>query len=499
MSAAHRGLAALLLLGVLGKEAPAQSWRLRLDAAGQRVAFRGASADSVPQGEVVVGPTGGFISGDGFAVRCGDELFCHFWRPGVVRRGMPAVFSTDLTMWGLGVTGLRVRVHARLNTDLTGDRLWPGTQPALQVAEGFVEYLRNGLTLQGGRIPDQGRLGNSGLGAVDGARASLRLNRLPLDVALYAGWGLARGTILPVTSPAVNPLFDWAPAARQIVAGGAVGARLPQLDAQIEYRREIDPITNYLVAERAGVSAQLRPARRLSVTLGADYDVAQGLLGTAEATAAYTRPGLWLTVGARHYRPFFDLWTVWGAFSPVPYRGVNGSLAVAVRPTVQLRARGEVFRYDASGASTPTVTVKESGWRTGLEATVTPRPAWTVQLGGHLEELPGASSRGVDGRVTWRPSAPLSLSVEGGSLERPLELRFQDGGLTWLGTSAMMRVAERWHVGATVDRYWESRDRPDPAAFDWNQWRVGLRASITLRSEADRWVLPPARPNGARP
>ena len=35
-------------------------------------------------------------------------------------------------------------------------------------------------------------------------------------------------------------------------------------------------------------------------------------------------------VGARQYRPHFDLWTIWGAFSPVPYHAVNGS--VWVRP-----------------------------------------------------------------------------------------------------------------------------------------------------------------------
>jgi hypothetical protein len=492
-----RGLAmGLLAAGTLVSAAPAQSWRLRFDASGQRVAFRGLRADSVLESSVLPGPTGGPVSPDGFAVRCFNEAYCHFYRPGDIRRGMPATLSTDLSMWGLGVTGLRVRVLARLNTDLSGDRVWPGVTPALQVAEAFAEYRRGNMTVQGGRLLDQGRLGNSGLGAIDGGRLAVQLDRVPLDLAVYGGWGLARGTILPVTSPAVNPLMDWAPAVRQLVAGATVGARFSRLDAQLEYRREVDPSTDYFVAERAGLSAQYRPLRRVSLTGGADYDMAQGQLGTAEVTLAYNAPRLWATVGARHYRPYFDLWTVWGAFSPVPYRGVNGSLAVGVLPTVQLRARGEWFRYDASNAITPTVDVEDAGWRAAFEATVTPRPQWTVTGSAHAEQLPGASSRGVDARVSWQPREAVTLSLAGGSLERPLELRFQDAGLTWFGATANYRATDRFSIGATADRYWESRDRPDAGAFDWNQWRFGLRASLTLKSDADRWVLPPARPLG---
>jgi hypothetical protein len=486
-----RVVAALLLVGT----APltAQSWRLRFDAAGQRVAIRSIVRDSITEAQVQTGSSGGPVSPDGFAVTCFNNGYCQFYRPGSVQRGLPAMASTDLTMWGLGVTGLRVRVHARLNTDLAGERAWAGTTPRLQLTEGFAEYIRNGLTLQGGRLLDQGRLGNAGLGMLDGARAALRMERLPIDVALYAGWGMARGTVLPVTSPAVNPLLDYNPGVRQIVAGGGIGVRLRDIDAMVEYRREIDPNTNYLVAERAGISTQWRPFKRVSLVGGADYDVAFGQLGTAEATLAYSAPRLWATVGARHYRPYFDLWTVWGVFSPVPYRGVNGSLAVGVLTNLQLRGRAEWFRYEPTGASTPQVDAKESGWRAGLEATVTPRPQWVVTGGAHTERLPGASSEGVDARVSWRPREPITLSLEGGSLQRPLEFRFQDAGLTWLGAAANYRVAERWQVGATIDRYWESRDRPDAGAFDWNQWRLGLRASVTLRSSADRWTLPPAR------
>jgi hypothetical protein len=125
-------------------------------------------------------------------------------------------------------------------------------------------------------------------------------------------------------------------------------------------------------------------------------------------------------------------------------------------------------------------------------------PSWTIGLSGHGELAPGASSDGADVRASWRPRDRLELSVEGGSLERPLELRFQDAGVRYAGGSADYRAGERWRLGVSVDRYWESRDRPDAASFDWNQWRLSGRVSMTLRSSADRW-LPPARPAGTAP
>ncbi len=490
-----------ILFAAAGLAAPleAQSWRLRFDASAQRVSFRGVTPDSVLESLVGVGPTGGAVTADGFAAYCGGDGFCRFYRPGAIRSGVPASAATDLTLWGLGVRGLSVRVNARLLTDLTGDRLWPGTSPALRLVEGYAEYIRGSLTGRAGRMLEQSRLGSAGAGGLDGLRVTWRADRLGLELGGYAGWGLARGTILAVTSPAVNPLVDFQPGHHQVVAGALAGLHRSVVDIVGEYRREVDPFTDYFVSERAALSLQARPEPRVRVAAGADYDLAQGLWGTAEASLSYTGKNLWATVGGRHYRPFFDLWTVWGAFSPVPYNGVDGSLTVHPVTNLQLRARGEWYRYDAADVSAPAVTLEDSGWRWGFEASVTPRPQWTIQANAHEEFGPGASTRGIDGRVTWRAREGLDLSAQGGSLERPLELRFQDAGVTWAGGSADYRGGERWRLGLSVDRYWESRDRPDASAFDWNQWRVSARISLTLRSEADRWVLPPARPAGARP
>ena len=491
---------ATLLALLLGDAAvaTAQSWRLRFDASAQHVSFRGVTADSIPESQAQTGPTGGPVSPDGYAVTCFGDGFCRFYRAGPVRRGLPVGASADLTMWGLGLRGLSLHVNTRLLGDLTGDRLWPGTSPAVRLLEGYAEYVNGGVVARAGRMLEQGRLSSSG-GGFDGGRISWSVGQTGLSVAGYLGWGLARGTVLNVSSPAVNPLLDFQPGNRQITAGVVGGLGLPALNLTAEYRREVDPATDYFVSERAALSLEAQPRRRLRFVGGATYDIAQGRWGSADATIRLSFKNVWASAGAKHYRPFFDLWTVWGVFSPVPYHALNGAIAVKPIERLELRGRAEWFRFDAADVSTPEVLLEDRGWRWALGATVTPAAAWRAELELHDELRPGASSRGVEVRANWRARKDLELDVHGGSLQRALELRFQDTGLNWLGAAADFRMGERFRVGASVDRYWESRDRPDAAAFDWNQWRSSLFFSLTLRSAADRWVLPPARRTGPTP
>ncbi len=496
MSTATRGLwGSVVLLFLAATVAPAQGYRVRLDTRIQGVSWRGLNPGTIPRSEAIQQPNGGFLTPDGHAALCGEAL-CTFFTAGPVLRGVPWVSQADISIWGIGVQGLSLRANARWATDLGDAATWPGTEPEVQLLEGYLEYARSGLIARAGRQFLTGRLGAYGL---DGARAAVRDAKRGVELVGYLGWGLARGSVLPVTDPALNPLNDFQPRNRQVVAGLEAAVSRGALEARAEYRREVDPSVDYFVSERASASFALRPVRRLTLAAGGEYDLAFGAVGSADATVTWIGSGYTLTGGARRYRPFFDLWTIWGAFSPIPYYTIHASGSVTPLRSLTLRARGERYKFEDAEVFTPGVSVEDRGWRFESGVTWTPVAQWVLDGSYQAEFGPGASSRGFTGRLTWLPTARFTLSVHGARLQRPLELRFNDAELTALGLEAEYRPHARWRVGVEAVRYDETRDRPDATALDWDQFRLAGRISLLFGTNADRVRLPPAiRTGGSR-
>lgn len=476
------------LLLCLGTEAAAQQYRVRLDSRMQGVSWRGLAADSIPRAQAVPQADGGFLTPDGHAATC-QQTYCYFFRSGDVLRGVPWVSQADLAAWGFGIRGLSIRANARLATDLGNATTWPGTEPELQLIEGYAEYAARGITARAGRQFLSSRLGAYGL---DGGLATVRDADRGLELTAYLGWGLARGVALPVTDAALNPLQDFQPRDRQVVAGLDAGVTSRQVDARLEYRREVDPAVDYFVSERAAASLAMRPLPQLSITAGGEYDLAFGEVGSADIGLGWIGNGYTLSTGWRRYRPFFDLWTIWGAFSPVPHHTMHAAASVTPWRGLVLRGRGERYQFEDAGANTPTVQVEDEGWRLEYGATWSPTAAWVVDGGYHAEFGPGSSSRGFDLRATWIPAPGFWISAHGANLKRPLELRYSDADLTVLGVDAEYRPSPRWRLGAEAARWQEERDRPDAGALDWNQVRVAARLSFFFGSNADRLPLPRA-------
>jgi hypothetical protein len=483
---------AVLLLGTsaLPRSAPAQGYRLRIDTRAQAVAYRGVQFDSIPVSDTVTGPTGGPTTRDGFAVSCfPGSAHCTFFRPGPEQHARPVTSNADLTVWGLGMPGLSIRATARLGGSLGSADAWPGADPTTQLLEGYAQYAVQHFTLQLGRQTMTTRLGFTGF---DGSRVTARTGGLELSG--YGGWGLWRGSVLPVTSPALNPLGEFRPPKRTLIAGAGAGWTMSRLDIRLAYQREVDPSVDYFVSERAGVNAAVRPYRGVSLSGGADYDIAQGWWGSAEATLAYAAPNSRVnaTAGVRRYRPYFDLWTIWGAFAPVPYTAFDGSLAVTPIRRLQLRASGEHYSFADAAAATPLVNVETDGWRFSWGGTYTLPPKLTVEGGYHAEFGPGASSRGFEGRVTYSPAEFLALGLRGGTLDRPLELRFDESSVRTYGVYARYQPSSRVRGELDVSRYAEDRKRPDAAAFSWDQLRASARVVVSFGSGAELRGLPPA-------
>ena len=217
--------------------------------------------------------------------------------------------------------------------------------------------------------------------------------------------------------------------------------------------------------------------------------------GSATPTPAFAtrHPGSpsW---GVRQYRPHFDLWTIWGAFSPVPYHAIHGGVWLRPIRTLELRAVGEHYAFSPTETETPLVTVDDDGDRVGVGIAYTPIARLSLDAGYRREQGPGGSSEGFEATITFRPAGELSLIAYGSTFERPLEFRFQDASVDALGLEAEWWPTDRLRLAAGAAHYWEARNRPDAAAIDWNQTRLTARATLVLRSQADVVPLPPALP-----
>jgi hypothetical protein len=483
-------LAALLCLPgtVLG-----QQYRLRLNSQFQSVSFRGVELDSIPAASVMVGPGGGLQSPDGIAVRCGiGDLYCFLFRPGVIRTARPVVTSAAGTVWGFGIPGVSLRGDARLAMDLGDTEVWPGTSPALQLLEGYAEYAGERLTGRLGRQMATSRLGFTGF---DGARLTARVLDRRLELDGYLGWGLARASALPVTSPALNPLDDFQPRLRQLVAGLGAGWSHDRGDLRVNYQREVDTRSDYFVSERLAVGASVRVADGFTLNAGSEYDLAMAQWGTADALLTHVARRWSAAAGVLRYRPHFDLWTIWGAFSPQGYTALNGSLLVRPITGLRVTARGSRFWYDDTDTQTPLVDVADRGWRLSLAGSYSPLPSLAFDLEHTTEFGPGASSASIDGSVSYFPRRDMTFSLHGGRLHRPLEFRLSEATLYLIALDAAWQISDRWHGSVRVSRSMEERDRPDAAAFDWNQTRLSASLSVYLGWEAGQQPLPRARRN----
>jgi hypothetical protein len=481
------------------RAAAAQDYRLRLDTRVQSVAWRGVRLDSVPAAAL---QPDSFTTTEGHAVTClpGFE-HCYFFRPEPARRAMPLVATADLAVWGLGIPGLSLRATSRVGADLGNSGSWPGTEPAVELLEGFMEYAARRVTVALGRTHEVTRLGFTGY---DGGRIAARSRNGSLSGTIYGGWVMARGVALPVTSPALNPLDDYQPRERHLVLGGDAAWRVSGVRGRAVYQREVDPRTSYFVSERFGVELMLSHSGGIHFTGGADYDMANGWWGSAEASLGYTAAMSRAAgqVGVRRYRPHFPLWTIWGAFSPVPHSGLFASGSAVLAKGLEVRGRGERYWYPDAEAATPLMTAVDGGWRYNGSISYGPVQRLELRLGHSAEFGAGSSARGFDAAARWRPAPSLDVELSAASLLRPLEFRYSTADVRLLGLDAVWRAGARMELTGAVRRYAEVRGRPDAAAMDWNQWRFSLAARMLFGSGADRRGIPEPVyrvPEGDRP
>jgi hypothetical protein len=196
------------------------------------------------------------------------------------------------------------------------------------------------------------------------------------------------------------------------------------------------------------------------------------------------------------YRPLFDLWSVWQAFSPSAYKAVDGSASFRATRSVVLRVSGQRYWYDNTETSTALVDVESTGWRATFGGAWSITPSIAIDGEVRREFGVGAYANAIQGSATWRPWSGWSLRANGGHQERPLEYRYDVSTLDWFGVGVERDLGNGSSAGLLIDRWMEDRDRPDAAAFGWDQTRIQARITWLLASSADRLPLPPGHRRG---
>ncbi|MEJ2539230.1 MAG: hypothetical protein P8188_04565 [Gemmatimonadota bacterium] len=428
--------------------------------------------DTALAGDVVFDQEGG-ASVDGRRVYCSPEAVrCEYYRPAPLKNAVLGAQDVGFTVWGLGLQGLSTTVLVRARDRLSGELQWPIYDDPFDVLVAYAELRRGAFRIRAGRQQATSGLGFNGF---DGG--SVRYDGLNLWGEVFGGRSLARGLNEP-RREALRGIEDFVFDREVALVGGAAGWRWSRGDVGVRYQREIYSDRSALVAERAALDLTTGLPWGLRLRGSVDYDVPFDRLGKAFVTLqrGIGSGRFLLEVEARRYVPYFELSTIWGFFSPVPFHEAGVRLSGGF-------SQGTGFRVSLAGRrySDPATTVifdplKDDALRAEAQFLWSPSESVQVELGYDLDWGAAAFLQSFDGAVAvdWTPG--LRTRVFATSFQQIESFRLGDGraiggglGLEWVLTDRI-RLDGQW----SLIRNDGGRGGPGD---EWNQNRatVGLR------------------------
>ena len=476
-AAAATLLAAASLLASL--PAAAQSVRVSGVSTVQYVSARALREDSVPIAETV-GEGVLRYTADGAAVRCLDETAaCRFLEPGRVLHALPLTQDVAIAGWGFG-RGVRLQAQFRFRPASPGDaELWPRAEDRFDALEAYLEIARSYGRLRLGR-----QWQSSGLGTYSYDGASLQLRRRGASLDIYGGWSLVRGLSEPVTSAALASVEPFAPEARAVLLGSRFQLRLsPAAGGSITYQREIRSDRLALYSERFSSDASYRTSR-WTIAAATDADLATRVLNHLRLQAnARPRPDLEVELFARRYRPYFDLWTIWGAFAPVGFSEIGGgaSLAPLAWPlAVSLDAASR--RYAETDARLTFAPLRDTGWRLGTTVSSRWESPWSASLRYAADVGFGAARNEISLRLQRLLEGGGRIGAHGTVFDRASDYQLTDGVVLGGGVEAAWPLLPALRASGRLLAYRHLGANPATGP-DWTQLRGMLQLEWTLGSE----------------
>lgn len=464
----------LLVLLFLPAQGSAQGVNGRARSYVSYLQIRGMVLESLPEGQVPGEGTQRTLS-DGTPVSCG-ELRCQYYRSGPKASVVPLLQDVELNIW-TGVTGLRAYAHVRARSAQGDKKLWPRSEESFEALAAYVEYTRAFYRMQAGRMWQTTALGFYNY---DGGSLSLRLPT-GLNLDFYGGLSLVRGlnqyhhTELISSVESLEPRLD--------AYLGGIHARwrpVPAFSTAFTYQREGPRRTDDMYAERIAGSARvlLGPA---TVDAEFKYDFAGRTTNLARVQlSAALVGGLRGSVEYRKYVPFFELWTIWGAFSPTGFQEAKGRLDWR-SPTG--RVSGHIYGsrrlYEETYADAPQgYEIRDDAWRVAAGGRLAILEG--LVLGGEYRRDVGFGSSRTGGDLSLQQfiGRDAYLAVQGTAFETFSEFRVGSGRVVGGGIVAEAPIgAATLQANAMLYKHTQT-DRP--SLLDLNQARLQLTLEVPI-------------------
>lgn len=435
---------------------------------------RGFALDSVPASSVPGEGNQRFLP-DGTRVTCGDAQ-CRYYLSGPDLDVVPVLQDLELNVW-TGIPGLRAYAHVRARQPLGDGEIWPRSDERFEALSAFVEYDRSFYRVQAGRMWQTSGLGFNNY---DGASVAIQLPTR-LDLQMFGGVSLVRGLNQSHRSDLISAVEPLGPEEDAYLGG--IHARwrpTSALAASLTYQREQMVHTEDLYSERLAASARVL-VRRATVDMEFKYNLASGETNLARlALSAPLVSGFRGSVEVRTYLPFFELWTIWGAFSPVGYDEARGRLDwLSPSGRLSAHAYGSHRRYGNTDAEAPEdYGITNEGWRMGLGGRVALRPDLFLAGEYRYDEGYGASRNGGDISVRRSFGRDAYLALTGTSFETFSEFRVGSGRVTGGGIQGATPLGPaKLQAGAMLYKH-EPQERPN--LLNLNQMRLHLNLEIPI-------------------
>jgi hypothetical protein len=427
---------------------------------------------------------------DGRTVRClPTEPVCRYTLPGERLAAVPLMHDVETSAWGFG-RGVRAYTHLRARTAWgNGAELWPQADDAVDLLAGYIELERTRYRLRAGR---QWQVSGLGFYNFDGVNAGVA----PVDgvwTEAYVGRSLLRGLNESRAGGALESIEEIAPRAGGVLAG--VHARYRpsrRLAVGAAYQADFRTDGAGLYAELAAVDASYRAVPG-SIDASLELDVATSALNEARVTLRSAPIGRFVVHGeARRYRPYFELWTIWGAFSPIGFDEVRGGLSWSdPAGTLVLRGDASYRSYGDAGIDNALDSFRGDGWSASADATWSPASEWRLDAAARVEGGFGAARRDGHAGVTRALGDVGSVSLQALAFQRLYEFRLSEGTVYGLAGELALRVHARAQLFAAGSAYRHIGNLSE--GVDWNQRRATVRLQWTVGAEP---ALPPWRGGG---